>query len=90
MSSPGTPFQEKVWAQLRKIPRGEVRTYAQIAMAIGQPRAYRAVANACARNPNPISTPCHRVIASDGSLGGYSYGGPAKKRALLRAEGVSL
>lgn len=85
-----TPFQHKVWAALRAIPRGEVRTYAEIARAIGHPRAYRAVANACAANPHPIVVPCHRVVPAGGGVGNYSYGGPKKKRALLASEGVHL
>ena len=85
----GTVFQIKVWNQLRKIPYGEVRTYKQIAESIGHPKSSRAVANACARNPNPPIIPCHRVIRSNGSLGGYSgVGGVESKRKLLNKEGV--
>ena len=68
----GTKFQKKVWLELSKIPKGETRTYKEIAIAIGHPLAVRAVANACGKNPNPIKIPCHRVIRSDGKLGGYS------------------
>lgn len=88
---PPTEFQKKVWAELKKIPRGETRTYKEIAQSIGHPKAARAVANACGKNPSPIKIPCHRVIASDGSIGRYSaQGGTAEKQRLLRAEGVDL
>ncbi len=87
----GTHFQKKVWNELKKIPKGEVRTYKEIAVAIGKPNSARAVANACGKNPTPIEIPCHRVIRSDGSLGGYSgKGGVSTKRKLLKREGISL
>ena len=87
----GTEFQLKVWAYLRKIPRGSVRTYAQVAKDIGKPLAIRAVANAIGKNPYAPKIPCHRVIRSDGSLGGYSGKGGAKtKRFLLKKEGIKL
>ena len=80
----GTEFQIKVWKELSKIPFGETRTYKQVAEAIGHPQSSRAVANACAQNPYPIEIPCHRVIRSDGGLGGYSgLGGVTKKKQLL-------
>ena len=83
----GTFFQKKVWRELSKIPKGETRTYKDIAIAIGRPLAVRAVANACGKNPYPIKIPCHRVIRSDGKLGGYSApGGIAAKRRLLKEE----
>ena len=83
----GTKFQLKVWEELKNIPKGETRTYKEIAKLIGCPKASRAVANACAKNPNPISIPCHRVIRSDGDLGGYSgIGGVETKRKLLNKE----
>lgn len=86
-----TQFQEQVWQELRKIPRGEVRTYAQIAAALGKPKAARAVANACAANPDVPNTPCHRVVCADGGLGGYSgQGGVIGKLQLLKAEGVDV
>ena len=86
-SSNGTKFQKKVWLELSKIPKGETRTYKEIAIAIGRPLAVRAVANACGKNPHPIKIPCHRVIRSDGKLGGYSGpGGSATKRRLLIEE----
>ena len=89
--SEGTTFQKKVWGEIDKIPRGEITTYSQIAKNIGKPKAARAVANACGANPNPITTPCHRVICSNGDIGGYSgSGGIEKKIKLLREEGVTL
>ena len=81
----GTPFQEKVWAALRAIPYGEVRSYKEVAEAIGHPKAYRAVGMANNANPIFIIVPCHRVIGSDGSLTGYG-GGLPMKRALLSLE----
>ena len=87
----GTEFQLKVWAYLRKIPRGSVRTYSQVAKDIGKPRATRAVATAIGKNPYAPKIPCHRVIRSDGSLGGYSGKGVVKtKRFLLKKEGIKL
>ena len=87
----GTKFQQKVWAYLRKIPRGSVKTYSQVAKGIGKPLAVRAVANAIGKNPNAPKIPCHRVIRSDGSLGGYSgKGGIKTKRFLLKKEGIRL
>ena len=82
----GTAFQEAVWRELRKIPAGETRSYAQIAAAIGQPKAVRAVGTANGDNHVAVLIPCHRVIRSDGSLGGYA-GGLDRKRKLLAAEG---
>ena len=87
----GTKFQLKVWSYLRKIPRGRVKTYSQVAKAIGKPLAVRAVANAIGKNPYAPKIPCHRVIRSDGSLGGYSgKGGVKTKRFLLQKEGIKL
>ena len=87
----GTKFQLKVWAYLKKIPRGNVKTYSQVAKAIGNPLAARAVANAIGKNPYAPKIPCHRVIRSDGSLGGYSgRGGIKTKRFLLKKEGIKL
>ena len=84
-----TQFQKDVWEAIDMIPFGETRTYKELASAIGRPKAYRAVANACGKNPNPVSTPCHRVISSDGTIGGYSgKGGIKKKKALLKKEGI--
>ena len=91
MKLKGTKFQLKVWGYLTKIPRGSVKTYAQVAKAIGKPLAVRAVANAIGKNPYPPKIPCHRVIRSDGLLGGYSgKGGIKKKRFLLKKEGIRL
>ena len=87
----GTKFQIKVWKYLRSIPKGHVRTYSQVAKAINKPKAVRAVANAIGKNPYAPEIPCHRVIRSDGSLGGYSgKGGINTKRKLLKLEGVLL
>jgi AraC family transcriptional regulator of adaptative response/methylated-DNA-[protein]-cysteine methyltransferase len=82
----GTAFQEAVWRELRKIPPGETRSYAEIAAAIGQPKAVRAVGTANGDNHVAVLIPCHRVIRSDGTLGGYA-GGLDRKRKLLAAEG---
>jgi len=82
----GTPFQRRVWEALCLIPYGETQTYQEVANAIGRPKAVRAVANACGQNPLPLIIPCHRVIASDGSLGGFSAGGLDTKRRLLNLE----
>ena len=87
----GTKFQLKVWTYLKKIPRGRVKTYAQVAKAIGKPHAVRAVANAIGKNPYAPKIPCHRVIRSDGALGGYSgRGGIKQKLKLLRSEKVKI
>tara|TARA_Y100001970_G_scaffold196235_1_gene238597 strand:- start:138 stop:413 length:276 start_codon:yes stop_codon:yes gene_type:complete len=91
MDLKGTEFQIKVWKELSKIPKGEVRTYKQIAKSIGKPKSSRAVANACAKNPYPIVIPCHRVIRSDGLIGGYSgHGGIKRKKELLQKEGLKF
>lgn len=83
------PFEREVLAVLRRIPAGTVKTYGEVARALGQPGAARAVGAACARNPLPLLIPCHRVVRSDGGLGGYSLrGGIALKRRLLEAEGA--
>ena len=88
MKLKGTQFQLKVWSYLKKIPKGKVKTYAQVAKAIGKPKAVRAVANAIGKNPFPLKIPCHRVIRSDGKLGGYSAkGGIKTKKKLLKNEG---
>ena len=82
-----TVFQQLVWDQIDKIPYGETRTYKDIAIAIGKPKASRAVANACGKNPTPIVRPCHRVVCTDGSLGGYSApGGAIEKKRLIDSE----
>ena len=87
----GTKFQKKVWNYLKKIKKGRVKTYKEVAIAIKRPKSIRAVANAIGKNPYPISIPCHRVIQSDGKLGGYSgKGGVKTKRKLLKKEGFFL
>ena len=87
----GTKFQVKVWVYLKNIPRGTVKTYYQVAKAIGKPLAVRAVANAIGKNPYAPKIPCHRVIRSDGGLGGYSgRGGIKTKLSLLRSEKVDI
>ncbi|MDR1494767.1 MAG: methylated-DNA--[protein]-cysteine S-methyltransferase [Rickettsiales bacterium] len=85
----GSPFQSKVWAALLKIPFGQSVSYRQLALIVGNPRATRAVATACGRNPIAVFIPCHRVIYSNGGIGGYS-GGVAIKKMLLDMEGVRL
>ena len=91
MKLKGTNFQLKVWNYLKKIPRGKVKTYSEVAKSIGKPLAARAVANAIGKNPLAPQIPCHRVIRSDGSLGGYSgKGGIKTKRLLLKKEGITL
>ena len=87
----GTKFQVKVWKYLKKIPKGKVKTYKQVAIGINRSKAARAVANACAKNPYAPKIPCHRVIRTDGALGGYSgKGGIKTKKKLLKEEGFSL
>ncbi len=83
----GTPFQRRVWEELRTIPRGRTVTYGELAARLGMPGAARAVGSAVARNPVSIVVPCHRVIGADGSLTGYA-GGEERKRALLAIEGA--
>lgn len=85
LAARGTPFQQRTWTALRAIPFGESRSYAALALAIGSPRAVRAVGGANARNPVAIVVPCHRVIGSDGSLTGFG-GGEDRKRWLLAHE----
>lgn len=86
-----TPFQRSVLETARRIPPGSVWTYGQVARALGKPKASRAVGQALGRNPVPIVVPCHRVIASDGGLGGYSGGGGLRSKALLlQLEGVMI
>lgn len=77
-----TDFQKKVYRAVMEIPRGQARSYAWVARHIGHPRAYRAVGNALNVNPRPGIIPCHRIIKSDGSLGGFAWGRKAKKRLL--------
>ena len=91
MKLEGTHFQIKVWNAIAKIPRGKVTTYKELAKIIKKPKASRAVANACGKNPFPITIPCHRVIRSDGKLGGYSgKGGIKTKKKILESEGIKI
>jgi methylated-DNA-[protein]-cysteine S-methyltransferase len=83
----GTPFQRRVWQELRRIPRGQAISYKELAQRLGNPKASRAVGQANGRNPIPLIIPCHRVINADGGLGGYSSG-LDRKRWLLRHEGA--
>ena len=78
----GTVFQRRVWEELRRIPRGETRTYSDIARAIGAPEAVRAVGSACGANPVALVVPCHRALRTDGGLGGYAWGVERKKKLL--------
>ena len=84
-----TAFQRRVWQELQRIPFGETRTYAEVAKSIGQPKATRAVARACATNPVALIVPCHRVVREDGELGGYRWG-VERKRSLLKQESEDL
>ena len=87
----GTKFQIKVWKYLKKIRKGNVKTYKEVAIGIKKPKSARAVANACGKNPYAPIIPCHRVIRSDGSLGGYSApGGIKTKKKLLKKEGYLI
>lgn len=87
MRAEGTPFQQAVWREMLKIPQGETRTYGDLAKALNSHA--RAVGSACGRNPIPIIIPCHRILASNGKLGGYTAdGGVEIKEALLRMEGA--
>ena len=87
----GTKFQLKVWKYLKSIPNGKIKTYKQVAIGIKSPKSARAVANACSKNPYAPKIPCHRVIRSDGALGGYSgVGGIKQKIKLLRSEKVAI
>jgi len=82
-------FQTSVLELVSKVPKGKVTTYKELARALGRPRAWRAVANAVARNPHPIKIPCHRVVRSDGKVGGYKLG-EKRKVELLLGEGVII
>ena len=82
LSTNGTPFQQKVWKQLQEIPYGQTISYSQLAKAVGNPKACRAVGSANGKNPIPIIIPCHRVIASNGGLGGFACGLDVKIRLL--------
>jgi methylated-DNA-[protein]-cysteine S-methyltransferase len=82
-------FHRRVYKEMRRVPRGKVTTYGELAEAAGAPRAARAVGNACANNPLPVIVPCHRVLRSDGSIGGFG-GNPHLKRTLLELEGARV
>ena len=84
-----TDFEKKVGKLLAKIPCGKVTTYSEIARALGKPKAARAVGNACNKNPNAPKVPCHRVVRSNGSLGGYAHGSK-RKAELLKREGIKI
>ena len=87
----GTKFQVKVWKYLKTISKGRVKTYKQVAISINRPKSARAVANACAKNPYSPKIPCHRIVRSDGKLGGFSGPGGIKfKKKLLKKEGFSF
>ena len=87
----GTEFQKKVWLAISKIPKGKVITYKELATQIGKPKAVRAVGNAVGANPFPIDIPCHRVVRTNGELGGYSgKGGIKTKIKLLKSEGILI
>jgi O-6-methylguanine DNA methyltransferase len=81
----GTAFQHRVWQALRDVPAGSTASYVEVARRIGEPRAARAVAGACAANPIAVAIPCHRVLRADGALSGYRWG-VERKRALLDRE----
>jgi O-6-methylguanine DNA methyltransferase len=85
----GTEFQKSVWSTLRKISTGKTKSYGEIAAAIGKPKAVRAVGGACGANPVPVLVPCHRVLAANKKLGGFS-GGLEWKRKLLAREGIKI
>ena len=91
LSSPFSSFEISVWSATRKIPRGRVATYSQIALIIGKPGAARAVGNALRKNPFAPNVPCHRVVRSDGSIGGFNgMKNNPRKEKLLREEGVEI
>lgn len=88
LDAQGSDFQRRVWGALRHIPSGQTRSYAQLAQAIGQPAALRAVGTACGANPVAVLIPCHRVLRSDGTLGGYHWGMELKRQLLRREQSV--
>lgn len=85
----GTPFQQSVWSELYTIPLGQTISYKALSEKLGKPKAFRAVASACGKNPVAVLVPCHRVLGSSGGLGGYSLG-LERKIMLLKREGISL
>lgn len=90
VEQPGSAYRQDVWAAMREVPAGETASYAELAQMAGRPQAHRAAASACANNLVAFAVPCHRVIRSDGGLGGYLYYGTDTKRRLLAREGVRL
>jgi len=87
-SEPDTPFARAVYRVVSQIPRGETRTYGEVAKAAGRPGAARAVGTIMSRNTDTKNVPCHRVVRADGEVGDYAFGGSAKKLALLKREGA--
>lgn len=87
-SGSNAPFAQKVYAIVSRIPRGETRTYGEVAAAAGRPGAARAVGTIMSKNRDTKRVPCHRVVRADGRVGDYAFGGSAKKRTLLRREGA--
>ncbi|MGJ9426689.1 methylated-DNA--[protein]-cysteine S-methyltransferase [Nesterenkonia halotolerans] len=87
---PGSEYRQDVWDAMREVPAGETVSYAELAQMAGRPLAHRAAASACANNLVAFAVPCHRVIRSDGGIGGYGFGGTETKRALLAREGLTL
>jgi methylated-DNA-[protein]-cysteine S-methyltransferase len=87
VSQPGGPFHARVWAAMREVPPGTTVSYAELAARAGAPRAVRAAGSACARNAICLFVPCHRIVRSDGSLGGYYYGLDTKRRLLEHERG---
>lgn len=90
VEQPGSAYRQDVWAAMREVPAGETVSYAELAQMAGRPQSHRAAASACANNLVAFAVPCHRVIRSDGGLGGYLYYGTDTKRRLLAREGVRL
>jgi len=86
---PGSEYRQDVWSAMREIPAGETVSYAELAQMAGRPLAHRAAASACVNNMVAFAVPCHRVIRSDGGIGGYGFGGTQTKRALLAREGIN-
>ncbi len=90
VEQPGSEYRQAVWKAMRHVPAGQTASYAELAQLAGRPQAHRAAASACANNLIALAVPCHRIIRSDGQLGGYLYYGTATKRELLRREGARL
>ncbi len=90
VEQPGPAYRQEVWKAMREVPAGETVSYAELAQMSGRPQAHRAAASACSHNLIAFAVPCHRVIRSDGTLGGYGFGGLHIKRSLLAREGIRL